>query len=121
MAIGDKPPTLLMQFAATFLNGLFGNQTFGISSGTLECEPHAGLASNPEMQRFVGDHMDQLAMDMARGHGDSLEALADLMAVPVADREDLFVSLQSNFGRVFPAENVTPTEVLVSIEAVVQS
>ena len=118
MALGDQEPTVISQVAATFLNGLCGNQTFGITSGTLECEPHAGFASNKRMQEYVADNMDRLALDMAAGQGASLEALADLMEVPSTERANVFASLQSRFGDVFTSSEVTSTEVVSNIEKV---
>ena len=38
LAMGDTEATMLMAFAGTLLNGLCGNQTFGITSGTLDCD-----------------------------------------------------------------------------------
>lgn len=118
MALGDQNPTILVQLSATFLNGICGNQTFGISSGTLDCEPADGLASNRVLQEYVSDNMDQLAMNMAAGQGDSLDALADLMAIDTPERPQLFTKLQSHFDTIFNSEDVTATEVLENIEAV---
>ena len=81
MALADAEPTLIVQLGATFLNGICGNQTFGITSGTLECEPHIGFASNKRILEYVDDNMDHLAMEMAAGQGESLDALADLMEI----------------------------------------
>lgn len=121
MALGDMEPTILVQVGATFLNTICGNQTFGITSGTLDCEPHAGIASNQEIRRFVTDNMDHLAMDMATGQGDALEALADLMDVPAAERPGLYARLQEAFGRVFTSQDVTADDVLQNLDAVLKS
>ena len=118
MALGDQEPTVISQVAATFLNGICGNQTFGITSGTLECEPHAGFASNKRLQEYVADNMDRIALDMAAGQGASLEALADLMEVPAAERANVFASLQTRFGDIFTSSEVTSVEVVGNIEKV---
>jgi hypothetical protein len=118
MALGDQEPTVISQVAATFLNGICGNQTFGITSGTLECEPHAGFASNKRLQEYVADNMDRIALDMAAGQGASLEALADLMEVPAAERANVFASLQIRFGDIFTSSEVTSVEVVGNIEKV---
>ncbi len=57
-------PLWLTQVFITF-NGIFGNQTFGITSGTSECERPADFASNERIQKYVADNMDQLAADIA--------------------------------------------------------
>ena len=119
MALGDNPPTLISELGATFLNGIFGNQTFGITSGTSECERPANFASNARIQQYVADNMDQLATDIAVGQGESLNALADLMAVPAKDRPVLYTTLQSNFDHIFTASAVSSTEVVKNLDKVI--
>jgi hypothetical protein len=55
---------------------------------------------------------------VARGQGETLESLAALMAVEQDHRARFFASLQGDFGRIFPSENVTADEVIVSINEV---
>lgn len=119
MALGDQEPTVLSQLAATFLNLICGNQTFGITSGTLECNPHSGIAGNPVIQQYVSDNMDRLAVDIAVGQGETLNALADLMDVPAANRPALYTSLQSQFDHIFTSDQVSSTEVVNNIAKVV--
>jgi hypothetical protein len=119
MALGDQEPTVLSQVAATFLNGICGNQTFGISSGTLECQPSAGIASNARVQQYVADNMDQLILDVAKGRGDSLNALADLMDVAPTARPELFATLQSHFDTIFPTSSVTSADVVQNLDKVI--
>lgn len=119
MALGDKEPTVISQLAATFLNGICGNQTFGISSGTLECEPAPSVASNERVKEFVDGNMDQLAMDIATGQGESLYSLADLMGVPPKDRADLYAKLQKNFDTIFTAHDVSSDDVVMNLDKVV--
>jgi hypothetical protein len=121
MALGDQEPTVLCQVAATFLNGICGNQTFGISSGTLECNPSAGVASNARVQQYVADNMDRLILDVANGRGESLNALADLMDVKADARPQLFSKLQSNFDSIFPASDVTSPQVVRNLDKVINS
>lgn len=119
MALGDQEPTVLSQLAATFLNGICANQTFGITSGTLECEPHAGIASNARVQQFVADNMDRLVLDVAMGQGSTLDALADLMEVPQTDRATMYSNLQGHFSDIFGSGNVTSTEVVGNLDKVI--
>lgn len=118
MALGDLEPTLIVQIGATSLNGISGNQTFGITSGTLECEPNTGFVSNQRVIEYVNDNIDHLALDMAEGQGDSLDALADLMEIPADDRADLYTSLQSQFDNIFATENVTGEQIVSQIAAI---
>jgi hypothetical protein len=119
MALGENEPTVISQIAATFLNVICGNQTFGITSGTLECNESAGIAQNSRIQQYVSDNMDQLAADIAVGQGDSLNALADLMNVPANNRAGLYASLQSNFDHIFTTSEVSSTEVVRNLDKVI--
>jgi len=119
MVLGDKEPTVISQLAATFLNGLLGNQTFGISSGTLECNPAPSVAANEQLKEFINGNMDQLAMDIAVGKGESLNSLADLMAVPAKDRPELYTKLQKNFDTIFTSHDLTGDDVVTNLDKVV--
>ena len=60
---------LASQTFAVTTNGTFGNGTFGITSGTSNCDKPASFSSNQKLQEFVADNMDNLARDIARGNG----------------------------------------------------
>ena len=121
MAFGDSEATMLLGFCGAFLNGLFGNQTFGISSGTSDCDQAGAFVGRKKVEEFVSNNMDHLAMDMAMGQGDTLEALADLMEKEGNDRFEMFAALQSNFDSVFTSGDVTAVEVVNNIESVLGS
>ena len=120
MALGDSEPTLMVQLGASLLNGVCGNQTFGITFGTLECEPHVGFASNKRILEYVNDNMDHLAMEMASGQGESLEALADLMEIHNGLRPALYSSLQAEFGSIFSSDDVTALQVVERLDQIVR-
>lgn len=116
MVIGDKPGG--MQLVATFLNNyLCMNQTFGITSGTLGCGKGM-LASNERLDRFVVANMDNLAKDIAMGRGETLDAFAELMQVPAAERTAFNQKLQANFARIFTSEHVVLANVVDNIVTV---
>jgi hypothetical protein len=113
---GQKGP--VPQILAVTTNGSFGNQTFGITSGTLGCERDAVVRSPTKVRMLMISSLDSLATDVARGQGETLESLAALMAVEPDHRARFFAALQGGFGRIFPSENVTVDEVIVSMNAV---
>lgn len=119
MALGDNEATVVSQLAATFLNGICGNQTFGITSGTLDCAPASRFAGNQKIKDFVKGNMDQLAMDIAIGEGETLNALADLMDVPAKDRADLYVKLQQQFDVLFTSHDLSSESLVENIDKVV--
>ncbi|MBM3320501.1 MAG: DUF3015 family protein [Candidatus Eisenbacteria bacterium] len=112
---------LLSQICAATFNGSFGNQTFGITSGTLECERASALVAHEKLNKFVGDNMDNLAMDISQGKGEYLATLAVLLDVPVEERAELYKRLQANFSSIYPSEDVTHIDVLNNIESVLSA
>jgi hypothetical protein len=120
IAFKGKDGLLSQTFAAT-TNGTFGNQTFGITSGTLECEQYSTFAANEKLNKFVSDNMDNLAVDIARGQGEYLNTLAVLLEVPEGERARLYSKLQTHFSDIYTSETVTHADVLKNIETVVTS
>lgn len=89
------------QVLAATTNGTFGNQTFGITSGTLDCKQPDRIVSNDRLMEFTAGNMDTLARDIAAGQGESLATLAELMEVPADQRSAFYANLQGNFGNIF--------------------
>jgi len=108
---------LLFQVLAVTTNGTSGNQTFGITSGTLNCSQPSKIVSNEQLNNYVADNMDNLANDIARGEGEYLNTLAVLMAVPEGSRGDFYAKLQNNFSHIYPSSNVKSGDVLRNIES----
>jgi hypothetical protein len=117
MIFEGKDGLVSQVFAAT-TNGTFGNQTFGITSGTLNCEKASTFISYERLNKFVGDNMDNLAMDMSKGSGEYLTTLAVLLDVPVAERPAFYGKLQANFSNIYTSDAVTHIDVLNNLEAV---
>ena len=93
--------SVLSQTMQATTNGTSGNQTFGITSGTLGCTQPENIAASERMIEFANANMDQLARDIATGQGESLETLAELMNVPAEERAQLYANLQGQFSEIF--------------------
>ncbi|GAB3477398.1 DUF3015 domain-containing protein [Marinomonas epiphytica] len=92
---------------AATTNGTSGNQTFGMTSGTLGCEDANGpLAEGLAM--FINENLEPLAVDVAKGNGETLNALASLMGVESKDQELFNTELKQNFDQIFASADVTP-------------
>jgi hypothetical protein len=96
-------------------NGTFGNQTFGISSGTSECKQPTRFVKNEKVNEFVAHNIDNIAKDIAMGQGESLDTLAELMDVSVDKRPAFYSKLQANFSRIFTSEKVEAADVIDNI------
>ena len=107
-----------MKVLAATTNGSYGNQTFGITSGTLGCQSDGVVSSRARLSMFMGTNSDRVARDMSVGHGESLNILADLMGVKEQDKSLFFKTAQANFSTIFAAENQTAGQVLATLQQV---
>ena len=112
MIIKNQNSTMLQAIAAT-TNGTSGNQTFGITSGTSNCNKPNDFVSNDKLNKFVEENMDELALDISAGHGETLSTVAKLMNVE--NNVEFSAKLQSNFTNIYSNENVTSATVIDSI------
>jgi len=94
---------------AATTNGTSGNQTFGMTSGTLGCEDANGPLKLQLAQAFMDDNMDQLALESAKGQGETLAALAEVIGVEAQDTAAFNRTMQSNFDAIFAAEGTSGT------------
>lgn len=105
------------QVLAVTTNGTFGNQTFGISSGTLGCTQDGVVGEGMKVSMYTGSNMDRLAQDMAVGQGESLSVLAELLGVAEQDKSAFFELAKLNFSEIFSSEQVTAEDVLNTLQA----
>jgi len=112
---GGANDSLLLQLVATFLNGLCGNGTFGITSGTSDCAEPAKTASNDRLNEFAYKNLDDLARDIAAGKGETVTTVAVLLDVPVESRPAFYQNLQSSFSDIFPGPTVDTAHVVTTI------
>ena len=107
-----KVPKIL---AAT-TNGIFANQLFGITFGTLGC---SGTGTVPaQVVTFTNENAEALARDMAVGQGESLNVLAELLNIKSEDKSHFFAVSKQNFVSIYSAENQTSLDVLASLQTV---
>lgn len=106
------------QVLAVTTNGTFGNQTFGISSGTLGCDTNGTIDYMADVSEFTNDNMDRLAADMAAGEGETLATVGNIIGIAPEDRQHFNRVMQQNFARIYPTTTTTADEVVASMQAV---
>lgn len=104
------------QILAVTTNGTFGNQTFGISSGTLGCDPEGTIVYSAAVQRYMGNRLTHVAADMSRGEGESLEVLAGLIGVTDEDRAAFYAFTKVHFPEIFPSPETTAEDALLALQ-----
>lgn len=105
-----KAPKIL---AAT-TNGLFLNQLFGITFGTLGCNGTGTVTA--KVLTFTNENAENLARDMAVGQGENLNVLAELLQIKSQDKARFFAVSKANFKNIYASDNTL--EVLASLQQV---
>ena len=70
---------------------------------------------NERTQDFVASNMDQLAKEIAVGHGESVDTLAELLNIE--DKEAFASALQANYNGIYTSDKSEMSDVLDNISA----
>lgn len=92
---------IVPQVLAATTNGTSGNQTFGITSGTLGCTQDGVVTSSFKLAVFVDGNRLQLARDAAAGRGETLDALAALLQVRAEDKAAFVALTKTQHSTIF--------------------
>jgi hypothetical protein len=98
-------------------NGTFGSQTFGISTGTSGCTNDGTVMGEYKVNFFAAANYDNIAQEMARGGGEHLASLAELMGVPEENRADFFAMAQGQYARLIASGEPTPVAMIEILES----
>lgn len=105
MVFGNEKGAI--QVLAATINGT-GVQTFGITSGTSNCGE--GLFAKAEVNSFIESNSVALENDIARGQGETLSTLNDMLGCGA----EFNSTLQQNYKSIYAPE-ANSSEVIVSL------
>jgi len=110
-----------VQVLASTTNGTFGTQTFGITTGTSNCNPAGLVKLEMEREEFAEKNYPTLVKEMAKGEGENLDTLASLYGCS-QDSHTAFGSLvQENFSSIVKDDSTTSQEMLTSLKSEISS
>jgi hypothetical protein len=104
------------QILAATTNASFGSQSFGITSGTSNCNADSVVKNDVEQKVFVAANLDNLSQEMAQGQGQYVSALAGLMGCPTAAQGEFAKLSQEKYGTLFPSSDVKAEAVLAGLK-----
>ncbi len=117
--------TAAPQVLAATTNGTFGNQTFGITSGTLGCTG-GGVAKMSQAQRaeqkqdaFVTQNWRDLNREMASGGGEYVSTLSNLMGCSKNAQSAFAHFTQTHYTTITGGAKTTPVAVVKNLRAAV--
>lgn len=117
----DGQSGIFLQAFASITNGTFGNQTFGVSSGTSGCTQDGAVKSGWQTAAFIDGNKEKLARDMSRGSGESLDSLAAVLGVDEKDRARFVQVTRANLAVIFPSATATTDEIRTGLRAVLNA
>jgi hypothetical protein len=116
----DGQAGIAPQVLAVTTNGTFGNQTFGITSGTSGCTQDGAVKSSWRTALFIDGNHDALARDMSVGSGETLDSLAHLLGVQEQDRVAFASTAKQNMARIFGV-NASTSDIMAGLRQVLGS
>ncbi len=96
---GEKPG--MVQIFASTTNGIYSNNTFGVTSGTSNCAPEGG--GGQAAMIFIESNRLTMANDVARGSGETLSAFYNIASCN--EKEAVGQVLQKNYKSIFKADS----------------
>jgi hypothetical protein len=111
-----KENSTIMQVLAATTNGTSGSQTFGITTGTSNCTKGGVVVKSKEQEAFVEANFSRLQQDMAKGGGEYLAALTELMQCKDTMRPAVYSFAQQSYSSVFPSSSTTPMQALYAFK-----
>ncbi len=112
----DHPKSIAPQVMMATTNGTFGSQTFGISSGTSGCTNDGTIFAEHKVNIFTAANYDSLSQEMARGGGEHLASLAELMGVPQENRPEFFALAQNQYVSLLASGDNTPAAMVETLQ-----
>ena len=100
---------------ASFTNGLTF-QSISVTFGLINCDGQGTVTANARSRHFAAVNLDRIARDSAVGGGESLDTLASLYRVGLADRAEFAALAQNHFDELFSSDHVTSDEVIETLE-----
>ena len=100
---------------ASFTNGVTF-QSVSITFGLVNCNGRNTVTADAELRRFASQQLDRIARELATGGGESVEALAFLLGVPVEQRAAFAELGQRRFAELFPGAHPSAGDLLDGLE-----
>jgi hypothetical protein len=106
---------------AATTNGTSSNQLFGLSFDSLGCNGESVITAEYQRNLYVAGNMDNLATDAAKGQGEHLQALAELLAIESQDQAAFYQLTQSRFDTLFNVTESNAPSFLARLDNVMQT
>jgi hypothetical protein len=103
----------IQQILAATTNGTSGNQTFGITTGTLNCK-NSLIKAQSDQEKFVRTNFRDLNREIAAGKGEYVTSLATILGC--SETASFVRFAQNRYELLFPV-NAEPVVMLQTLKA----
>ncbi len=110
IVFGNEPGAV--QVLSSTTNSTLGNQTFGITTGTSNCNPAGLVKLDKEREVFAEQNYSTLVKEMAMGEGENLDTLAGLYGCSQDSHSAFGSMVQDNFANIVKSDTSTSQEML---------
>ncbi|HHH48313.1 MAG TPA: DUF3015 domain-containing protein [Gammaproteobacteria bacterium] len=107
---------LFAHVLAATTNGSTYNQYFGLTSGTLDCNPTSVVSNEFERVNFVAANLDNLSQEMAQGAGSHMQALAAMYDIAPVDRAQFYQLTQREMPKLLDSSRAGAQALLASLD-----
>lgn len=105
-----------LQLLSMTTNSFFFTQPLGITSGTSGCSSRGLVMNDKEVQYFVEINHDDLSREMAQGHGEKLNTLAQMKGCQSESAQKAFGAFaQSSYARIWPSMETSPGDMVQNL------
>ena len=112
LLLGHDSNSKVTQVLGATTNNTFGNQTFGITSGTSGCTEDGAVKLVKAVEVFAEVNLDSLRREMAVGHGEFVDVFAGLLGAGEKNRPAMTRFFQAHYSELFPSAGTSSMEML---------
>jgi hypothetical protein len=112
-----KRKSLVSSSVRATTNGLFYNNTLGMTSGTSGCEKHSLVKNERAVEHFVEANYNNLMVEMAKGEGEYVQALAYVMGCDENSVSQFSTMTRKNYGSIFTSDDVGPQQLIQNVKS----
>lgn len=105
------------QTLAATTNATLLTQLFGITSGTSNCTSNSMVMVEQEAVMFADANFQTLKVELARGEGESVRAMAELVGCK-EHTQSFGASAKAQYSALFQGPNTTSADLVKSLKAV---
>jgi hypothetical protein len=120
-ALFGKDNSKTMQVLAATTNGTVGSQTFGITSGTLNCVEGGVVKAEREQAAFAEVNFQDLKRNMAMGGGEFLASFSTLLGCEESAKPAFFKMTQQQYSAIVPSDSISPVAMVGAVKAQIKA